>query len=128
MSLVPISDIERTERAEQDKRYFPSGAYRDVNDDKFDYEGFLSPAVLLRYAEYMHGNRKQSDGELRDADNWQKGIPKDQYMKSMWRHFMDVWMMHRDVGDDWNAGDLEDSLCALMFNVMGYLFEELEGR
>ena len=111
-----------------DKRYFPSGAYRDVDESKLDYEGFLSPAVIKRYAEYMHENRKQSDGNLRAADNWQKGIPKDQYMKSMFRHFMDVWMMHRQVGDDWEPGDLETALCALAFNVFGYLFEELEGR
>ena len=71
-------------------RKFNTGATRDVDNDKLDFEGFLSPTVLIRYAEYMHTHRKQSDGALRDSDNWQKGIPKEVYMKSMWRHFMDV--------------------------------------
>jgi hypothetical protein len=108
-------------------REFETGATRDNDENKYDYEAFLSPEVLERFAEYMHKNRKQADGKLRDGDNWQKGIPRDAYMKSMWRHFMDVWMMHRNCGD-WKAGDLEESLCALMFNVMGYLFNELEGK
>jgi hypothetical protein len=104
-----------------DVREFDTGATRDTDEGKLDYDGFLSPQVLARYAAYMHHNRKQSDGKLRSADNWQKGMPRGEYMKSMWRHFMDVWSMHR-------AGDkeqIETALCALMFNVMGYLHEEL---
>jgi len=31
-------------------RQFESGATRDTEDGKLDYEGFLSPAVLLRFA------------------------------------------------------------------------------
>jgi hypothetical protein len=71
----------------------------------------------------MHQNRIQSDGSLRDSDNWQKGIPKDAYMKSMWRHFMDLWKLHR--GNEAQE-DIETALCAMMFNVMGYLHEELK--
>lgn len=103
-------------------RTFPTGATRDSDDGKLDYEGFLSPLVLERYAEYMHAHRVQADGTLRDSDNWQKGIPKDAYMKSLWRHFMDVWKMHRGVGD---PAHLQDALCAVLFNAMGYLHEEL---
>ena len=106
-------------------RYFEGGAYRDVDMNKLDYEGFLSPAVIKRYAEYMHKNRKQSDGEFRKADNWQSGMSVDVYMASLWRHFMDVWSMHRNVGE-WEPGDLEESLCAVIFNAMGYLYEELK--
>lgn len=100
-------------------RHFESGATRDTNEGKLDYEGFLHPSVLERYAQYMHKNRVQSDGNLRDSDNWQKGIPKDVYMKSMFRHFMDVWAAHR------SSGPIQEHLCALLFNVMGYLFEDL---
>ena len=57
-------------------RNFDTGATRDVDTNKLDFEGFLSPVVLERYAEYMHKNRVQADGNLRDSDNWQKGIPK----------------------------------------------------
>jgi hypothetical protein len=99
-------------------RKFDTGATRDTAQDKLDFEGFLSPLVIQRYAEYMHGCRKQSDGAMRDSDNWQKGIPKDVYMKSMWRHFMEVWACHRADG---RVGQAD--LCALMFNVMGLLHE-----
>ena len=100
-------------------RIFDTGATRDTDTNKYDYEGFLSPAVLERYAAYMHYHRRQSDGTLRASDNWQKGIPQDVYMKSMWRHFMDVWRSHRE------GRASEEALCALLFNVMGLLHEVL---
>ena len=115
-------------------RIFDSGATRDSDDGKLDYEGFLSVHVLCRYAKYMHDHRTQSDGKLRASDNWQKGIPLTAYMKSMWRHFIDVWSVHREFvcreSIDSNAllDFLEESLCALMFNVMGFLHEILKKR
>jgi hypothetical protein len=63
---------------------------------------------------------------VRDGDNWQKGIPLDVYMKSMWRHFMDVWTMHRGLDDFGAQASLEESLCAVLFNAMGYLHELLK--
>lgn len=86
--------------------------------DKLDYEGFLSPLVLERYAQYMHSHRVQATGVLRDSDNWQKGIPLSVYMKSGYRHFFDWWKHHRKLTV---AESVEESLCALLFNVMGYL-------
>lgn len=112
-------------------RKFASGATRDTDEGKLDYEGFLSPAVLERYARFMHKHRVQPDGNLRDSDNWQKGIPQEQYMKSMFRHFMEVWSNHRTTRalppshSPPTQEAFEDALCALLFNVMGYLFEEL---
>ena len=103
-------------------RTFDTGATRDTDTGKLDYEGFLSPLVLERYARYMHQNRVQADGSLRDSDNWQKGIPLEAYMKSGWRHFFDWWKEHR--GHDTPDG-LEDALCALLFNTQGYLHEVL---
>ena len=105
-------------------RYFETGATRDTDQGKLDYEAFLSRIVLRRYAEYMHEHRKQSDGELRDGDNWQKGMPRDQYMKSAWRHFHDWWTYHRSEEEDQYL--VETALCALLFNVMGYLHEYLQ--
>ncbi len=107
-------------------RTFNSGATRDDIADKLDYEGFLTPDVLRRYAQYMNKHRLQSDGKLRDSDNWQKGIPIDVYMKSKFRHFMDTWAnyrlnMHLPV-----SAILEESLCAELFNTMGMLFEILK--
>jgi hypothetical protein len=120
-----------TERAinnlesEDKMREFDTGATRDTDEDKFDYEGFLSPIVIKRFGEYMHKHRKQADGKLRDSDNWQKGIPKKAYIKSAIRHFHDWWMEHR--GYESNEG-IEEALCALLFNVQGYLHEHLKEK
>lgn len=101
-------------------RTFDTGATRDTSEGKLDHEAFLSPLVLVRYGEYMHENRKRSDGSMRDGDDWQKGIPLSAYMKSGWRHMLDVWLLHRGYPSVTGA-DMEDSLCGVMFNVMGYL-------
>ncbi len=106
-------------------RSFKTGATRDSDEGKHDLEGFLSPIVINRFAEYMTKHRKQSDGSLRDGDNWQKGMPKDQYMKSLLRHIHDMWLEHRGLeGRD----DLEESICAVLFNTQGYLHELLKER
>lgn len=106
-------------------RTFKTGATRDTNQNKPDYEGFLSPLVLKRYGEYMNKHRVQPDGNLRDSDNWQKGIPKEEYCKSALRHFMDWWMENRGFE---SRDGLEEALCALMFNTMGCLHETLKER
>lgn len=106
-------------------RTFETGATRDLEDGKFDYDGFLSPLVLERYARYMHVHRHQSDGTLRASDNWQRGIPRDAYMKSGWRHFVSWWQNHRGVPA---SETLEDALCAMLFNVSGYLHETLKAE
>ncbi len=99
-------------------REFTTGATRDTDEGKYDFEGFLSPIVLVRYAEYMHKHRVQADGAVRDSDNWQKGIPSEAYMKSLLRHVMDVWLLHR--GEPARE-ELEWALCAVLFNAMGLL-------
>jgi len=117
--------------AEGKIRTFETGATRDTESSKLDFEGFLSPLVLERYARYLHKHRIQSDGKLRDGDNWQRGIPKKTYMKSLCRHLIAVWLIHRGYVAKDNKGsivDLEDSLCAVIFNSMGYLFEILKEK
>ena len=106
-------------------RKFGTGATRDTATNKLDYEGFLCPRVLKRYAEYMNKCRHQSDGTLRASDNWQKGIPVVVYMKSKWRHFMDTWFHMRRLNP---KVDLEDTLCAELFNTMGLLHEVLKAK
>lgn len=107
-------------------REFKSGATRDDDSSKLDYEAFMHPAVLQCYAEYLHEHRKQADGQMRDGDNWQKGIPEDVYMKSKFRHFMDTWLIHRGQELLTTAHDIKESLCAELFNTMGMLFEVLK--
>jgi hypothetical protein len=113
-------------------RNFDTGATRDSDTNKNDYEGFLSPAVLERYGNYMTKHRVQADGKLRDSDNWQKGIPKDAYIKSLWRHFLDVWFIHRGYKRfDKQRNEevtIDEALCAILFNVMGYLYEVLKEK
>ena len=106
-------------------RTFETGATRDTDEGKPDYEGFLSPLVIERYGEYMTKHRRQANGQLRDSDNWQKGIPLTQYMKSMMRHFIEVWSIHRSYRP---KAALEEALCALIFNAMGYLHEHLKAK
>jgi len=106
-------------------RQFNTGATRDTDAGKNDYEGFFSPLVIQKFGDYMTKHRKQSNGDLRASDNWQKGIPKEAYIKSAWRHFLDVWMEHRGIP---SKDGLEEALCALMFNTMGYLYEILKDK
>lgn len=106
-------------------RTFETGATRDSDAAKLDYEGFLSPLAMEAFAAYMHKHRIQPDGSLRDSDNWQKGIPLDAYMKSGWRHFFDWWKHHRGVPANENS---VEAMCALLFNVQGYLHEYLKAE
>ena len=108
-------------------RTFDTGANRDTDEGKLDYEGFLSPLVLERYAQYLHGHRTLPDGTTRDSDNWQKGMPLVEYMKSAWRHFMVWWKMHRSQGEICTQ-DREDAICGLIFNASGYLHEVLKKK
>ena len=108
-------------------REFKTGATRDDDTAKPDYEGFLSPLVIRRYGEYMTKHRVQADGKLRDSDNWQKGIPLTAYMKSLWRHVVDLWTMHRASSSNESVAEFEhlaeEALCAIIFNASGYLHE-----
>lgn len=113
-------------------RQFESGATRNSDSGKFDFEGFLSPLVLMEFGRYMHGHRFLEDGSLRDSDNWQKGIPKDQYIKSLFRHFMDLWLLHRGYDaerpENGQEVDFDEALAAIIFNAMGYWHELLIER
>jgi hypothetical protein len=88
---------------------------------------FLPADVIQMFGEYMHRHRTQADGQLRDPDNWKRGIPLDSYISSAWRHLQDVWLHHEGRSDLAREG-LEEALCALLFNVQGYLHELLLER
>jgi hypothetical protein len=110
-------------------RQFETGATRSAGDHKHDVEGFIAPSVLLGFCDYMHRHRTQRDGTIRDSDNWQKGIPQVQYLKSFVRHGLDFWWMMRGGTplnpDDNNKPFTKLELAyALMFNLMGWIFEE----
>jgi hypothetical protein len=111
-------------------RTFKTGAIRNTDKGKLDYEAFLSPLVLERFAKHMHLHRVQEDGNIRPGDNWQQGIPQEVYIKSMLRHTIALWKEHRGFKvnkiENGRKVDKEDLCCAIMFNVMGYLFEQLK--
>lgn len=111
-------------------RTFGSGATRDTSTDKPEFAGFLSPAVIRAFGRYMHTNRKQSDGSLRDSDNWKKGMPRRVFVESMFRHFIDVWGFVVDDDDipGIREDDAIDALMAIIFNAQGLAREILRGR
>jgi hypothetical protein len=98
-------------------------ATRNSSEDKFDYEGFLSPLVLERYAEYMHKHKKREDGSYRASDNWQNGLPPHKTVKSLIRHMMALWKMNR-----FNDYEMEEELCGVIFNAMSMLNEIVKER
>lgn len=101
---------------------FETGANRNRKEEEIRYEGFLSPLAIRMFGEYMHKHRFTADGSVRDPDNWQKGIPLDSYMDSLWRHVMDLWLIH-DGYPELAREDLESALSGLFFNVQGYMHE-----
>jgi len=111
-------------------RQFDTGANRDTDAGKLDFEGFLDPAVLWAFAEYMNENRQLGDGSLRASDNWQKGIPRDAYMKSLLRHVFDLWLLHRGHEvtrpEDGEVVDVAHALGGILFNAQGYWHETLQ--
>jgi hypothetical protein len=138
VGIIPNKDNIRT---------FNGGATRSVATQKLDIEGFLSPIVIHEYCKYLHRHRVQENGAMRASDNWQKGIPKDEYIKSLLRHVQDVWCLHRGYcvyrektekegeithvmlyrkefkNPGWTSVTLKDALCGIVFNAFGYLFE-----
>lgn len=105
-------------------RTFDSGATRDALTGKLAVHRFMSPKVVKRYCEYLESHRVQTNGEVRDPDNWKKGMPKEVYAESLFRHVMiDAWEQFESTGTI-----TEDTLCAILFNASGFLFEGLREK
>jgi hypothetical protein len=124
------ADIERSHDSKQ-IRIFKTGATRDTTQGKLDYVKALSPIVLRRYVQYLGKHRLQSDGSYRDFDNWKNGMPQEVYHSGGGRHFFDTWLLTEGYTTSDNHGpvtDIEDTLCAEIFNKMGRLKEILEAR
>ena len=111
MGIIPYISV----RDYENMRKFETGATRDTDIGKNDYIGFLSPLVIRRYGDYMRKHQEQSDHTLRTSDNWKKGIPKDAYIRSAGRHFLDWWLEHEGYK---SREGVEEALCALLFNVL----------
>jgi hypothetical protein len=107
-------------------RRWESGATRDTDENKLEPWGFTSALVEKAFSEYMHGHRKQSDGSLRDSNNWTHGIPLEAYWHSLSRHVMDLRLLWEQFPEEANAKDMTEVLCAVKFNVDGMLYELLK--
>lgn len=109
-------------------RTFESGANRNSDDEKYDYEGFLNPLVIEAFGKYMNKHRHLEDGSLRASDNWQNLFGEqhlDVCMKSAWRHFLDLWKEHRGYT---SIDGIDEAICGLMFNIMAYYYKILKDR
>ena len=84
--------------------------------------------MLQCYVDYIGRHRLQSDGNLRDWDNWKNGMPKDVYLDGLGRHFWATWLLFQGfpASDNHGSVTLEDSLCAIIFNAQGMLHELLK--
>ena len=109
-------------------RKFETGATRDTVEGKLSYTKILSPVALRKYVQYMTRHAKQSDGSMREPDNWKAGFPEDVYLDSLERHLVAVWLLHQGFTESDNHGPvtLEDSLCGILFNAFGWLHERLK--
>lgn len=116
-------------------RQFDTGATRDSDELKNDYEGYLSPLVIEAFGDYMTEHRVQADGSLRASDNWQQGIPKAAYMKSLLRHVLTLWKLHRGyatkpelIGGKLRTATAAETCMALLFNAQGYAHELIKSQ
>jgi len=109
---------------------FETGATRSEDIVRDDPDGYLSPLFLDMYFRYMTKHRVQADGQVRESDNWQKGIPLARYMKGMWRHFFHMWQRHRgyEVTDALASDSIEEDISAMFFNLQGYAHEYLKDK
>jgi hypothetical protein len=94
---------------------FSTGAIRDTQDGKEDYIETISWSALKRYAQYMT-SKKSKYG----SGNFKKGIPIDNYEKSLVRH---VQKYLENKYEDGQVENEEDHLSAIVFNVFGIMHE-----
>lgn len=108
-----------------DVREFATGATRSPNADKLEYSRFFDSRVMKRLAEYMNRHRTQSNGAIREPDNWKAGIPLASYTESLHRHYQDVWLWSQGYESEMTE-NIEESLMAILFNSHGLMFELLK--
>lgn len=96
------------------KRQFSTGAVRDLADTKADMVEGVSWLALHKFAKYMD-NKATRYGR----GNWKKGIPPEEYLKSLVRHL-------QKFISEWEYGiseEHDDHLSAILFNLQGIMHE-----
>ncbi len=105
-------------------RIFTTGAFRDNDEQKLNYVGSLSPLALEGFVDFMRRHNIVDGKVRRDEGNWKKGFPKQSYMESKFRHFMETWKIHEGYSTD----EILETLYAEFFNIQGYIHELLIER
>ncbi len=93
-------------------RHFDTGAVRG-SGGKFDFPEYISPFMIFRFAEHMRKNATKYG-----AGNWKKGIPREEYFKSLCRHFFMIFM---EETEGVKMEPESDHLSAMIFNIQGMI-------
>ena len=97
---------------------FKSGAVRDVTEGKIRWD-LLPVEALKRVAQhYTTGAKKYTD------NNWKKGIPTGRFIEGVCRHWAQYRMSLTEVGRNDPEYVDEDHLSAVIFNVLGIIYNE----
>jgi hypothetical protein len=127
-----LFDVGGDEALKRKPQTFETGATRDSGEGKYEYARFFDSRVVKSDAAFMHKHRLQVDGTLRDPDNWKRGIPIQNYMDGLARHFQDLWELHQHGSatrpETGESVDLIETLAAIRFNCMGWMFEVLKAK
>jgi len=110
-------------------RIFETGSSRNSDEGKLDYAGFNAPIVEWIFAQYMHKHRFLEDGTMRASDNWQKGFPQEEILKSLVRHVKDLELIAAGYNLTEHGKDVSmtDVLCAIRFNTNAYILSIVKG-
>lgn len=107
-------------------RVSSTGATRDTSANKPEYHRYFNPKTFARFGQYMLEHQVDPRGNYRPGNNWQMGMPREWFVGSLLRHYVEVW--ERFENDTLDGKDGEDALCAIIFNAQGLLLELLLGR
>lgn len=115
---APLVQMGSTGASSTSSRTYTTGATRS-GGRKLQIRRFFSWKALMKFAWYMDKCRDMPDGSLREADNWKKGIPPEDFADSFIRHAT-KFAQALDVGDSVTA---QINAMAAFFNLQGYLHE-----
>lgn len=99
-------------------RSFNTGAVRNNDTGKPNFVASISWLALKRYSLFQNAAIKRAGYP---EDNWRKGIPLEEYEKSLLRHIQQYFANKYEGAND--EPDT-DHLCAALFNLQGILHEE----